>query len=95
MVDRFALTGRTALVTGASSGLGHHFARTLARAGAAVAVAARRRDRLDELVATIAAAGGRRRGERRVRPTGPRSAPGTRRPPPRSARSTSSSTTRE
>jgi NAD(P)-dependent dehydrogenase (short-subunit alcohol dehydrogenase family) len=59
MVDRFALTGRTALVTGASSGLGHHFARTLARAGAAVAVAARRRDRLDELVTTIGAAGGR------------------------------------
>ncbi len=59
MVDRFALTGRTALVTGASSGLGHHFARTLAGAGAAVAVAARRRDRLDELVTTIDAAGGR------------------------------------
>ena len=59
MVDRFTLTGRTALVTGASSGLGHHFAHTLAGAGAAVAVAARRRDRLDDLVAAIGAAGGR------------------------------------
>jgi NAD(P)-dependent dehydrogenase (short-subunit alcohol dehydrogenase family) len=59
MRDRFDLTGRCALVTGASSGLGRHFAATLAGAGAAVAVAARRRDRLDELVAEVAATGGR------------------------------------
>jgi NAD(P)-dependent dehydrogenase (short-subunit alcohol dehydrogenase family) len=59
MPPRFDLTGRRALVTGASSGLGHHFATTLAASGAAVAVAARRRDRLDTLVAQIAAAGGR------------------------------------
>jgi NAD(P)-dependent dehydrogenase (short-subunit alcohol dehydrogenase family) len=59
MADRFALTGRVALVTGASAGLGRHFATTLATSGAAVAVAARRRDQLDTLVAEIAAAGGR------------------------------------
>jgi NAD(P)-dependent dehydrogenase (short-subunit alcohol dehydrogenase family) len=59
MPDRFDLTGRTALVTGASAGFGRHFARTLATAGAAVAVAARRRGLLDTLVGEIAASGGR------------------------------------
>lgn len=54
----FRLDGRTALVTGASSGLGRHFARTLAAAGAAVAVAARRTDKLESLVAEIVAGGG-------------------------------------
>jgi NAD(P)-dependent dehydrogenase (short-subunit alcohol dehydrogenase family) len=53
------LSAATALVTGASSGLGRHFARTLATHGARVVVAARRRDRLDALVAAIAADGGR------------------------------------
>ena len=57
----FRLDGRTALVTGASSGLGRHFARTLAAAGAAVAVAARRLDRLDALVDEIEGAGGQAR----------------------------------
>lgn len=57
--DLFSLAGRTALVTGASSGLGRHFAMLLAGAGATVVVAARRRDRLDALAAEIAAAGGR------------------------------------
>ncbi len=57
----FRLDGRTALVTGASSGLGRHFARTLAAAGAAVAVAARRVDKLETLVAEITAEGGRAR----------------------------------
>ncbi|MGH6816128.1 MAG: SDR family NAD(P)-dependent oxidoreductase [Hyphomicrobiaceae bacterium] len=56
--DRFALTGKTAFVTGASSGLGRHFATVLAGAGAKVALAARRRDRLEELADTIAAHGG-------------------------------------
>jgi len=54
----FSLAGRTALVTGASSGLGRHFALTLARAGAKVIVAARRLDRLEELAAEIREAGG-------------------------------------
>lgn len=53
------LTGRVALVTGASSGLGWRFAQTLAASGAAVAAAARRADRLDDLVSSIRAAGGR------------------------------------
>ena len=48
--QRFDLTGKTALITGASSGLGEHFARVLAAAGARVVVAARRADRLARLV---------------------------------------------
>ena len=55
----FDLTGRTAFVTGASSGLGRHFAKVLAGAGAAVAVSARRTDRLRELCAEIEQRGGR------------------------------------
>jgi NAD(P)-dependent dehydrogenase (short-subunit alcohol dehydrogenase family) len=52
------LSGQTALVTGASSGLGNRFARVLAACGAKVAVAARRMDRLEALAAEIRAAGG-------------------------------------
>ncbi len=56
----FDLAGKLALVTGASSaGLGRHFARVLAQAGAEVVVAARSSDKLEALVAEIAAAGGR------------------------------------
>ena len=52
------LSGRVAMVTGASSGLGEQFARTLARAGAGVVLAARRLDRLKSLHAEIEAEGG-------------------------------------
>jgi len=54
----FGLDGRVALVTGASSGLGQRFAQTLALAGAQVLVCARREDRLQQLVDTIARDGG-------------------------------------
>lgn len=53
-----SLTGRTALVTGASSGLGRYFAGALARAGAAVAVGARRTDGLQQVRDEIVGAGG-------------------------------------
>jgi NAD(P)-dependent dehydrogenase (short-subunit alcohol dehydrogenase family) len=52
------LIGQVALVTGATSGLGWRFASTLAAAGASVVATGRRKERLDELVAQIAAAGG-------------------------------------
>jgi NAD(P)-dependent dehydrogenase (short-subunit alcohol dehydrogenase family) len=55
----FDLEGQVAIVTGASSGLGRHFALTLARNGAKVAAAARRAEPLDELVRQIAAIDGR------------------------------------
>lgn len=52
------LTGRTALVTGASSGLGRHFAGVLAKAGVRVALAARRSEALAETQSAIESAGG-------------------------------------
>ncbi|HEY3960469.1 MAG TPA: SDR family NAD(P)-dependent oxidoreductase [Solirubrobacteraceae bacterium] len=57
MADRLHAT--VALVTGASSGIGAASARALASEGATVAVAARRKDRLDELVRDVEHSGGR------------------------------------
>lgn len=56
--DWFGLEGKTALVTGASGGLGAVMARGLSRAGANLVVLARRMERLDELAAEIEAEGG-------------------------------------
>src|SRR5262245_35194625 len=59
MTDLFTLEGRVALVTGASSGLGAHFAQVLAKHGAKVAIGARREDRLMALAEQIQKSGGR------------------------------------
>jgi NAD(P)-dependent dehydrogenase (short-subunit alcohol dehydrogenase family) len=56
--ELFDIAGRVALVTGASSGLGAHFAQTLADNGAKVALVARRAERLKALQTKIEAAGG-------------------------------------
>ncbi|MGE5090362.1 MAG: SDR family NAD(P)-dependent oxidoreductase [Candidatus Levyibacteriota bacterium] len=56
---KLELEGRTALVTGSNGDLGSHFARTLARAGASVAVTARRPETLGRVVDAIRDAGGR------------------------------------
>jgi 3-oxoacyl-[acyl-carrier protein] reductase len=57
--ELFDLSGRVALITGASSGLGARFAKVLAANGAAVGLVARRLDRLGDVVSAIEAAGGR------------------------------------
>ena len=58
MTYQIDLSGRVALITGASGGLGEQFAKTLAKAGAAVVLAGRRTDRLMALRAHIEAEGG-------------------------------------
>ncbi|HEX6590797.1 MAG TPA: glucose 1-dehydrogenase [Moraxellaceae bacterium] len=58
-LSAFQLTGRRALVTGASSGLGLHFAEVLAAAGAEVVLAARRADKLEAAVEKLRASGAR------------------------------------
>lgn len=59
VMDLFSLTGKVAIVTGASSGLGVAFAQALAEAGADVALGARRLDRLSATAALVEAAGRR------------------------------------
>ena len=61
-LDRFRVEGQVAVVTGASSGMGVTFAEALAGAGARVVLAARRKERLDAVVAGIARAGGKDTG---------------------------------
>jgi NAD(P)-dependent dehydrogenase (short-subunit alcohol dehydrogenase family) len=58
VLHRFRLDGKTALVTGASSGIGRAIAEALAAAGASVVLCARRKAALDEARAAIVAAGG-------------------------------------
>ena len=58
-MDMFKMNGKTAMVTGASSGLGRHFASVLSEAGAHVVLAARRMDRLEDIAAAIEKRGGK------------------------------------
>ena len=54
----FDLSGKTIFITGATSGLGHHFAKTMSAAGARVVVTGRRVERLETLCGEIVDAGG-------------------------------------
>lgn len=56
--SKFNLKGKTALITGASAGLGAHFAQTLQQAGAKVILCARRTEKLQTLAAEIEKSGG-------------------------------------
>lgn len=56
-LERFSLKGRTALVTGAGSGMGRHFVQTLAENGARVICAARRKDAIEAVAAELRAMG--------------------------------------
>ncbi len=57
-IERFSLVGKTALVTGASSGMGRHFVQTLSEAGARVVCAARRKDSIEASAKTVRDNGG-------------------------------------
>ena len=59
ILDRFLLSGRVAIVTGASSGLGVRFATALAEAGADVVLAGRRAERLEQTAELVRATGRR------------------------------------
>ncbi|MBP7529461.1 MAG: SDR family oxidoreductase [Syntrophorhabdaceae bacterium] len=59
MFSERPLAGKTAVITGASSGIGRATALTLSEAGAAVVIQARRRDRLDRLAEDISHCGGK------------------------------------
>jgi NAD(P)-dependent dehydrogenase (short-subunit alcohol dehydrogenase family) len=59
LIDRFSMTGKVAIVTGASSGLGVAFAQSLAEAGADVALGARRVERLADTAGLVRAHGRR------------------------------------
>jgi len=56
--EKFSLKGRVALVTGAGSGMGSHFAETLSNAGAKVVCAARRVDKIESVAQKVRDAGG-------------------------------------
>jgi NAD(P)-dependent dehydrogenase (short-subunit alcohol dehydrogenase family) len=58
VLDAFDLTGKTAVVTGGNTGLGEAFARALVEAGAAVALAARTRERSERVAEEISGSGG-------------------------------------
>ena len=58
-VDRFSLQKKNIVITGASSGFGHHFAGVLAQAGASVVLGARRIEKIRERVEEVNAAGGK------------------------------------
>ena len=58
-MDQFSMTDKTVVITGASSGFGHHFAGVLAAAGANLVLGARRVDKLNQRVTEIASAGGK------------------------------------
>jgi len=58
-VEQFSLEGKNIVVTGASSGFGHHFAGVLADAGASVVLGARRCDKIQARVDELRAAGGK------------------------------------
>jgi dehydrogenase/reductase SDR family member 4 len=59
VLDRFRLEGRTAIVTGASRGIGQSIAVALAEAGAKVVVSSRKKEAIEETAQKIVAAGGR------------------------------------
>jgi NAD(P)-dependent dehydrogenase (short-subunit alcohol dehydrogenase family) len=68
-MNQLDLAGKVAFVTGASGGLGAHFAATLAAAGAEVIIGARRPDAMAQIAGVILAAGGSCGRSRSMSPT--------------------------